>query len=134
MTLNDLVGRHLLSGVDRGSGVKGEYDDHAPETFTFVLDGVAYTATEDPDDGYRSSMEDIVVGGEVKNMFAPCAVLARMRPHGEFDNNDVLELIDETTGKVVLSVGTANADDYYPWWVAEWSPENMAANADKDQP
>ena len=39
-----------------------------------------------------------------------------------------LELLDCKTGKTVLEVGTENTDDYYPCFVANWSPENMACN------
>jgi hypothetical protein len=35
---------------------------------------------------------------------------------------------DVVTGKVVLEVGTDNTEDYYPYCVMNWSPENLACN------
>jgi hypothetical protein len=52
-----------------------------------------------------------------------------MRENDKYEEHDILDLIDVVTGKVVLSVGTGNTDDYYPYWVAEFTPENMGANA-----
>ena len=50
-----------------------------------------------------------------------------MKADGKSEN-DVLELLDCKTGKTVLEVGTENTGDYYPCFVANWSPENMACN------
>ena len=128
MELEDLVGMHELSGVDRGS-TKGGYCDEDCETIAFVLDGITYIAQEDPSDGYRSAMKEITVSSlEIKNRFNPQRVLCRMKDESQCESYDVLEIIDIETGKVVLSVGTGNNDDYYPYWVAEFTPENMACN------
>ncbi len=35
---------------------------------------------------------------------------------------------------VVLEVGTDNSDDYYPSFVANFQPENMATNASASEP
>ena len=47
----------------------------------------------------------------------------------DWDEDDILELVDVKTEKVVLRVGTANCNDYYPYFVAEFDPTAMAANA-----
>lgn len=99
------------------------------------MDGVAYRALEDPDDGYRSSMREISVvdTSAVFNTFPGQAVIAKMRPDDEYYvPHKVLELFDAQTGKLVLAVGTENHTDYYPLWVAEFTPENMAINAGKE--
>ena len=134
MKLEDLVGRHILTGVDLAVAAgeprwEGDRPDDC-ETVTFVLDGVTYRVREDPDDGYRSSMRDIaIVTDPVANVFAPVAVLWRMGESREYEDGcDALELLDEVTGKAVLSVGTRNTDDYYPFFVGEFTPENMAIN------
>ena len=56
---SNLVGRHVLTGVDQGIiEIYGEEGNWV----SFTLDGVTYTATEDPDDGYRSYlMDDLAV-------------------------------------------------------------------------
>lgn len=132
MKLKDLCGEHLLSGVDReNKRVKLEWgnDFEDCQTISFVLDGVTYSAVEDPDDGYRSHRRELLTTNEpVKHTFEPCRVVGRMRRTSRHEKNDVLELIDVSTGKTVLSVGTANTDDY-TYFVAEWSPENLTHNS-----
>ena len=128
MELTDLIGEHELTGVDFGIGMPapspGRYGNNTENTITFVLDGHVYHASEDPSDGYRSCLQDIVeVPGPVSNTFAPCRVLARMH-----ENDDVLECLDVVTGKIVLEVGTGNSNDYYPYYVANFIPEHMACN------
>ena len=111
MELNELVGLHEFTGVDIDSAsIKTWGDDFEDcEVINFVIDGQTYTATEDPEDGYRSCMKDIVKSDyEIKNKFAPCHVLGKMRENEEYEVHEVLDLVDTKTGKVVLSVGTGN--------------------------
>lgn len=132
----DLVGEHYLSGVEFGTGPRGEYDESAPNTMTFILDDVAYQATEDPSDGYRSSLAtfEVVDGGFVSNRFEPVKVTAELvtktgDPSYTQHQSDILCLRDAQSGKSVLEVGTDRSDDYYPSYVANFTPENMAINA-----
>lgn len=129
VTLTSLVGEHVLTGVEFGTRPPDReayrYDDSA--TISFVLDGITYTAAEDPSDGYRSSMERLFVGGGVANVFPPCRVVCSIRERGEY----VLEMRDVTTGKIVVEVGTSNTDDYYPCYEARFDPTAMAVNAGK---
>lgn len=128
-----LVGEHLLDAVDESTEQVKSWFGESMENVNcirFRLDGVVYTAVEDPDDGYRSSMEKLFVSqDEMKNVFASVKVLARIDEKGEYgDRAEVLELLDLANGKVILRVGTENCDDYYPCFVASWKPENMAVN------
>lgn len=134
--LSDLVGDRVLTGVALGEeprppylgADRGQYEDC--QTISFILDGVTYTAVEDPEDGYRSSMNSLMVSGvAVANTFQPVAVICRMSENAKDQVDDVLEIVDAQNGKVILRVGTANTDDYYPWFVAEWTPELMHCNA-----
>src|SRR5574343_347944 len=130
--LKDLVGFHVLTGVDRGSIEVEDYGSPSLcETLSFTLDGVTYTACEDPQDGYRSSMRYLIQDGKTTNNFRPQKVVARMRQNEEWRSakDEILELVDLATGKVVLEVGTNYYDDYYPCFVASFFPENMAINA-----
>lgn len=101
----------------------------------FRLNGTVYVATEDPDDGYRSHMRELVASqSEMTNVFPPLQVVGIYRNGGSNQTDDVLELIDVITGKVILEVGTRNTDDYYPYFVSSFHPESMAHNVDaKDQ-
>ena len=146
MELRDLADEgarlHYLDAVDRGSEKVKLYE--WSEDFTdcqmlrFRLDGIMYCVTEDPDDGYRSSMRDIQISDvPAMNLFTPEAVRVRYLDKkantwgsGEHEC-DLLEVTSETTGEVLLLVGTDDADDYYPSFVAEWHPEGLSANADR---
>lgn len=134
--LTDLVGPRHLDAVDFDTEkMKKFYGDGYEDCSVcrFRLDGIVYVAIEDPSDGYRSSMRDLITPNNpaMKNVFPPVKVIGRMRTEGEFGGlDDVLELVDAFTDKVVLEVGTDNCDDYYPCFVASFHPENMATNAD----
>ncbi|WP_333899610.1 hypothetical protein [Agrobacterium pusense] len=134
--LTDLIGKRRLDAVDfDNEQVKEIYGDEYEDCSVcrFRLDGVVYIAIEDPNDGYRSSMRNLTVANDatMKNVFPPVDVLGRHRTEGAYGNaDDVLELVDMITGKVVLEVGTDDVDDYYPGFVASFHPENMATNAD----
>lgn len=129
--LDSLIGLHELDAVDMDSAEVKKWSDEyqSAEVIRFRLDGTVYMAVEDPNDGYRSSMEKLFVSDEpMKNVFPACRVLARKKGRSDYHENDTLEFIDTVTGKVVLEVGTDNHDDYYPNWVASFTPEHMASN------
>lgn len=132
MELSDLIGKHNLAGVDMWIvPFKEEWQERYQDAqaILFELDGVSYQAIEDPEDGYRSMMREIQpVGILPNNRFAPVEVLAVMRLAEVRYGNDILDMYDTITGKLVLSVGTDHNDDYYPSFVAEFTPENMAPN------
>lgn len=135
MELKDLIGEHMLDAVDFSNEQVKTWGDEfeACQVMRFRLDGKCYIATEDPDDGYRSSMRELAVSydAEMKNVFSPLKVIGRHRTEGSYgDQDDVLELIDAVTGQTVLEVGTESVDDYYPSFVASFHPEEMAHNAE----
>lgn len=129
MEVKDLVGLHKLSGVDMSNEkIKEEWGDSFEDcqVINFILDKKTYTAIEDPSDGYRSSMREIKLSKVViENVFKPVKVMGVMR---QDTSDDVIDFFDVKTGKVVLSVGTEDLDDYYPGFVAFFNPENMAIN------
>jgi len=111
ITLEDLIGRHYLSGVD--------FDGN---NIIFVLNDIAFVAREDPQDGYRSSMDQLdIYTGIVKNRFEAVEVIAEL-------NGDLLSLIDCDNEKEVLRVGTDDSDSYYPCFRNEWMPQNLSLN------
>lgn len=129
--LDSLVGEHVLDAVDLSTKSIKQYGSHYEdcEVMRFRLDGVAYTAIEDPSDGYRSSLESLLVSDEpMQNVFPPIKVIARKKENERYSINDTLQLVDALTGKVVVEVGTDNTDDYYPCFVSYFAPENMATN------
>lgn len=135
VTLDSLVGEHTLDGVDFDTEEVEEYFGGPfcdASVVRFRLDGKVYLAIEDPDDGYRSRMKKLVIfpSKEMLNVFPPVRVLAMKRRDSVYEN-DILDLIDVVTGKPVLEVGTHDVDDYYPYFVAIFNPQNMATNQDK---
>lgn len=133
---SSLVGEHTLDAVDRSNEQAKTYADQLENAacLRFRLDGKVYVALEDPDDGYRSAMRKLfVLDSEMTNVFPPVKVLVRERNKARYEGDaaDVLELIDAANGKVILAVGTEHTDDYYPCFVAEWNPQDMAQNGGK---
>jgi hypothetical protein len=136
--LESLVGEHELSGVDFESVEReGSYGGPA-NSIRFVLDGRIYVATEDENDGYRSSMESLtlVEGPPVTNRFLPVRVVVRhitgrRGDHDYADSNDLLEFVEIANGQTVLEVGTENVRDYYPGFVNHFYPDRLSVNAGK---
>ncbi len=129
MTLEDLVGERVLDAVDYAPlhDEDGKHEDS--QSIRFRLDGKVYVAVEDPSDGYRSCMRDLYESTALMtNEFEPVRVVGRYVSSRDGDRSDILELIDVVTGKIVLEVGTDNTDDYYPSFVANFTPENMTVN------
>ena len=139
MNLKDLVGIHLLAGVDYGTEKikQHTWDEELTDAgyLRFRLDGVTYIALEDPDDGYRSSMRELKVDERPPTYtFPPALVEGRYvdtETESSYDGGykqDILELYDVLTGELVLRVGTHNMNDYYPGFVSSWKPEGLAIN------
>ena len=133
--LKELLGDHVLTGVDLDS-IDGAM------CVRFVLDGRVIIAVEDPDDGYRSMLENIWVKNEgtVKNMFPPCKVTGAWDKMGEHitrwsegePSQNLLAFTDNITQKPVLTIGTDYGDHYYPMFVGDFAPENMLINQGKN--
>ena len=150
------AGRYgLLSGVWFNT-YQFTDDDHlfrfsdACQHMYFMLNGVIYRVSEDPDDGYRSHLDDIVICDLMPlNIWQPgervyCAHVTRDsgRWHnlGETkeedyayrnDRCDIVEVWSSETEKVVLEFGTDMVDDYYPTFVGRFNPEHMSLNNPK---
>lgn len=134
MELKDLVGEHLLSGVDTTTEKYKNWSNEEEDVnvVRFVLDEKTIKAIEDPDDYYRSHCSELIVCEEkVSNTFSPHKVLAKMKENETYSVNDTIQFIDVITGKIVLEVGTDHTDDYYPYCVMSWHPENLAINVGK---
>ncbi len=136
ISLSDLAGVRTLTGCDTSIEKIESYGGYSQDAqcIRFCLDGVNYTAMEDENDGYRSCLGSLFVGGKVANTFPPvkveCKYVARkpVSYRDGFDDCDILECVDVATGRIVLEIGTDNTDDYYPSFVSCFSPENMVTN------
>lgn len=119
----DISGRHELSGVSIIDVPNCGWNEE--ETFTgyvFTLDGAHYAAVENPDDGYRSYMDELqIVDTPPTASFTPQPVIVE-------SVGDFWEIKCAISGKLVLRCGTDYADDYYPVCVIEYIPENLHIN------
>ena len=126
--LQSLTGKHILSGIETGCVGYGEAN-----YVKFTLDGVTYLAVEDPEDGYRSYMEDLVIEDSSCKIRLPnIEVVCHMMEDGRYERNNVLVFVDARNGKTILKIGTENYDDYYPYCVMDYRPENMSCNSGKE--
>lgn len=125
MKIIDLVGTHIFSGIETGTHKDCGY-------IKFILDGVTYMALENPVDGYRSYMEDLeVVDEPCKTKLPDIPVYCKHRSEDGWGmESDILDFYDETNNERFLTIGTEHTDDYYPYCVFEYKPENLAVNTD----
>lgn len=124
LELKDLVGEHILTGVDFNNQQIKDYGDEYQicQVIRFTLDGKTYIACEDPEDGYRSCMRWIRLSKETINNLEPIKILARMN---DKCNTITLQILNIKNGKIILEIGTDNEDSYYPNWIAEFHKENL---------
>ena len=132
---SQLIGKHIFSGIDRESRIPEVLlaNDYDREKFqdaaciNFTLDGITYTAIEDPDDGYRSSLEAVFITGKADtiNEFQPIEVLV-VDP--DIDGYDIIQIYDTENGMLILEIGTCKTDYYYPYFIGNFYPENMSIN------
>ena len=90
MNLLDLVGIHIMTGIETGTvKIKGQwYSKDNCNYVKFKLDGITYMAVEDPDDGYRSCCRDLeIVNEECKISLPNILVECKMRDdfHGKHE-------------------------------------------------
>jgi len=120
-----LVGMNLdYYGADSG--------DH-----TFNIDGIVFKVLEHPDDGYRSHLGPIDYSDTHSSLFfkQPIAKVKIVEFSDESPDNDDnvwahqldrgYRLIDIEDGHVWLQFGTANYDDYYPYFMFRHFPKEQ---------
>lgn len=136
MKLKDLVGIHLMTGIETGTiKINGWwYKSNNCNYVKFRLDNVTYMAVEDPEDGYRSCCNELeIVDEECKTKLPAILVECKMREDSNVtgwhkEKNDILEFYDAVNKQMFMAVGTGNIDDYYPYFVFEYTPELLSFN------
>lgn len=140
MKLSELVGTHVMTGVETGTVQIKDWRDKFFENCNYVkfkLDGVTYMAVEDPDDGYRSCCRDLEIVDERCRISLPqILVECKMRGNSYYgfnskEINDILEFYDAGNNQMFMAVGTGNTEDYYPYFVFEYKPELLSCNVMK---
>jgi len=134
--LEAMCGLRLLDGRAEFVTSAGP-DDHSGgdhiRVFVLRLDGAMYWFQEDPQDGYRSSLgiikridvNDLPPGSFIS--FPPITVECRIQTKpeiGSYREDDYRFYgVNEQTGLVIFEVGTENYHDWYPMFVALWTPD-----------
>lgn len=140
MNLIDLVGIHLMTGIETGTVKRENWWSKEEDDCNYVkfrLDGITYMAVEDPDDGYRSMCRNLeVVDEECRTKLPDILVECKMRDDEHDDiwgteENDILEFYDVSNKQMFMAVGTGNTNDYYPYFAFEYTPEVLSCNAMK---
>ena len=107
-----------------------EADFYGVDNNNFKLGDTVFRAVEDESDGYRSSLRDIDVPGDIEHLIFFQTPIARIRVQevtadcGHSFSGE--ELVDVADGHRWLLVGTTNDDDYYPWFTFAYTPKEPA--------
>ena len=95
----------------------------------FKLDGRVYEAIEDPSDGYRSSLEEVRLVEDPKELAKLVFPKRRIdtviivEGVGDFSGHNLVSVGDVAPrGYVWADIGTSHADDYYPSFVCTHLP------------
>lgn len=127
--LEDLVGTHKMKQTPI-TDVRHPFDPDA-SGIAFSLGDATYMVFEDGNDGYRSAAGPLLGfigryyelggrGGEYCDLDVVCSWVTERA--GSHYACEILEVRLASTGDLILEVGTKNSDDYYPWFVASWTP------------
>lgn len=137
-------GRLWLEGVDENIAGLTDADflachtvkDPSASAFSFCVNGFTFTAIENPEDGYRSSMGELIErpGNHCKNRFLAAPLSLRL--DGSFPEGaerqalidagsaaDLISLRYPGVDQEILSVGTEDCDNYYPSFASHFSPQ-----------
>jgi len=142
--LSHFDGLGLLSGVWFTTARLDSSDWEDSQCVYFMLDGVIYIVREDPNDGYRSTCRDVLIDNThlPVNIWQPpeevmCKYIEDKKdslvPEEYRDDQydygvELVEIVSVKTKKIVLMFGTDHVEDYYPAYVANFTPENMGIN------
>lgn len=101
---------------------------------TFKIGKHVFHCVEYEEDGYRSSMKEVVhvdskgLEFETKSLGKVHVVSVDRKTHARRPDEPThnidsgYHLVDVKTGNVVLAMGTDNEDDYYPYFVFDYQP------------
>lgn len=135
MKLRDLVGTHLMTGIETGT-INRNCCWHEKDKCNYVkfkLDDITYMV----DYGYWSCCEELeIVDEECKIELPNILVKCKMREDSNTnrwneEKNDILEFYNINNKKMFMAVGTSNIDDYRQYFVFEYTPDLLSCNSMK---
>ena len=92
---------------------------------------VRYKSYEDPEDGWRSRCEELVLDDTPCKVKIPDTEVLCVMSDDPAD--DILIIKDVITGEAVLEIGTADKRDWYPHCVMNYFPENLSCNINRGE-
>ena len=95
----------------------------AVDGFMFRIGDLTFEALEDENDGYRSALGEFRLVQNIRPMFREKVTISADYAYFYLTNE---------IGKVVLTVGTDDYQDYYPCFVFNWEPRNLSTYVDVD--
>jgi hypothetical protein len=124
MDFDSLIGREVdFYGVDNNRFRLG----------VTASESVTFEAIEDPNDGYRSMMEEIRVVTDGSGIFFRYPI-ARVRIERVQDSFAGYLLRDVARDHVWLKVGTSNTGDYYPYFTFDYTVCENFVHDDNPEP
>jgi hypothetical protein len=131
--LSDFVGEYIFTLIPDSS----ETDEWDATIVSFGLDKMVIFVHEDPSDGYRSHVGDVIVTGlvdtpKVHNRILPVDQYV-ICEFSDSSDEDILRIRSVKTGLLIFEIGTDNADDYYPSFIWNYHPQNLDANQEVNE-
>lgn len=138
-----LHGEHILNAIRMD--VRHPFDPDAGGC-ALALGDLTIFVFEEPNDGYRSAaIEPFIIkqpfytftshasSSSTDRLHIPVLV-QKLTPSSASAGAEGIEAIDQRNGKLIIRLGTDNSDDYYPIFICEWTPQNIAENDGGVQP
>lgn len=105
-----------------------EFGFYGTDCCQFKIGHYSYEVREDENDGYRSSMDDVIKVPKKKQIFFPSPI-ARVRVQSvDVEDSDGsfsgFHLVDVKTDHIWLKFGTNDTDSYYPYFVFDYKPRD----------
>ncbi len=137
MSWKDLCGEHILKAIR--TDVRHPFDADASGVALY-LDDMTVFVFEDPCDGYRSSAVDPMIVNAPMYSFGvnpdyirvPVRISLWTKEKDYHGESEGIKVVDRRNGLVILTLGTSDSDDYYPSFVCDWRPGNIAENAETE--
>ena len=86
----------------------------------FRINKKTFLVTENPEDGYRSSLGSILnTPHNFENVFQPIKV------HINKKDDDIIQMVNVSNGLTIFEFGTNYSDSWYPSFVCDFNPENI---------
>jgi hypothetical protein len=109
----------MFEGTDEIDKLLGEeFFFYGAAEHQFKIDEMVWEVIEDPDDGYRSYMQSVLLAEPKTLFFSEPIAMVKLVQTEEF-----YRLLDLADDHEWLTFGTDNSEDYYPMFVFRYHPK-----------